>query len=477
MAILVMCKNPDCGELFDAPDNAGEQSVRCPACGHVQPLAMQDPPATPAHDKAPPEQPAPPASLADDDMRPTSPAPEASPEPAKNSEPGLPDLLNDVNVQQPDGAMLEDVDGLRDDRPAREASPEKQAKTRALLDSLDVDEAAAETPIDGLEHFDTNLEGILEQLDVPDTPGETQIVSPRAAGGTLLAGLLAAAAGGVLAAGIWPGHIAAAYLGLLAGWCGGVVASVAMTIGLSGADSNELAERRTMLGDCFAAWRYPRSRLGALAAVSLVTGLFLTLLDAMAALTARHTPETLPAVHIALAVAGWLLAAYAFCWMLTAAAQTQNRTPRPPGPPNPASGPYLRAVVLLPMILAMYVLPVVTLPLLPVALVLAATGQAKAALNPLAVGQAAHRYLTGTMVLHLALLTWGACGLMGMALLALLRQAMVRRLDIANSGELALRVGLTAVIAMLLAATVQALALVAGHCVGYFSLYHRSRQR
>lgn len=36
MPLLIMCENAGCGELFDVPDEAAGQSVRCPACGHVQ---------------------------------------------------------------------------------------------------------------------------------------------------------------------------------------------------------------------------------------------------------------------------------------------------------------------------------------------------------------------------------------------------------------------------------------------------------
>ncbi len=36
MAILVMCSNPECGELFDVPDAAGGTMVACPQCGRPQ---------------------------------------------------------------------------------------------------------------------------------------------------------------------------------------------------------------------------------------------------------------------------------------------------------------------------------------------------------------------------------------------------------------------------------------------------------
>ena len=55
MPILVMCSNPECGELFDAPDEAANTEVPCPACGKVQLLGQT---ATPAGDTSPPEKPA-----------------------------------------------------------------------------------------------------------------------------------------------------------------------------------------------------------------------------------------------------------------------------------------------------------------------------------------------------------------------------------------------------------------------------------
>lgn len=36
MPVLVMCSNPGCSELFDAPDEAIGRKVRCPSCGTVQ---------------------------------------------------------------------------------------------------------------------------------------------------------------------------------------------------------------------------------------------------------------------------------------------------------------------------------------------------------------------------------------------------------------------------------------------------------
>ena len=50
MAILAMCPDKLCGELFEVPDAAAGQQVRCPACGKVQTIAAQERPRTkPVH--------------------------------------------------------------------------------------------------------------------------------------------------------------------------------------------------------------------------------------------------------------------------------------------------------------------------------------------------------------------------------------------------------------------------------------------
>jgi Na+/H+ antiporter NhaB len=107
-----------------------------------------------------------------------------------------------------------------------------------------------------------------------------------------------------------------------------------------------------------------------------------------------------------------------------------------------------------------------------VAVLLAAAGRWRTALNPAAVGRIARRQLSGTMVLHLALLVWLAAGLLATVALVFIRQALTHGLQ--GGAALAVRLGATAVTAFVLAAALQAAALIVGRCVGYFGLYHRS---
>jgi hypothetical protein len=128
---------------------------------------------------------------------------------------------------------------------------------------------------------------------------------------------------------------------------------------------------------------------------------------------------------------------------------------------------------MLPALLAVYALPVVTLPLLAPAIALAAAGNAATAMNPLAVARITARNLAPTVVVHMALLVWLAGGLLAALLAGFARQALVTRIDPTQAGGLAIHVAATLIAAFILAAVAMAAALTAGRCVGYFGLYHR----
>ncbi len=83
MPILVMCKNPACGELFDAPDAAMGKRFRCPVCGTEQAVDL-DGPAADAKPAATPAAAAQPLTL---EPEPSAPAAPATARPAPAAQP------------------------------------------------------------------------------------------------------------------------------------------------------------------------------------------------------------------------------------------------------------------------------------------------------------------------------------------------------------------------------------------------------
>ncbi len=498
MPLLIICKNPDCGEIFDAPDSAGGKSIRCPACGNVQRIAENGQGSNGDTENGEPLNGQAMAIELRDDIEPAQPSPDwpskgpAQKRPKPSARPTKPpakgvgqqappsqpqrrpsptvDRANHAQTNKPQtpAARAPELQ-LETDEAAPATTPAQPQTPEAMLDALD---SGDDDMSDGLEQFGPNLEGILDQIDLPNAVNETQLVSQQTAFRSLGAALGVAALGGLVSMLIFSFSVSSLYLGIFAGWAAGLVGAVAMTIGLSEADNDD---QRTMLGDSFGAWRYPLNRIGAMIGVSMAMAVLATLLDAMQALAKQYMPEAYIPSLVALGVLAWLLSGYAFRWMLDAAENTRHRRPRPPKPPNIAATGTFQAILVLPLVVAFYILPIVTLPLLPIALVLASEKRYTTALNPLAVSRVAKYHPTGVMVLHLALLVWLAAGGLGMALLAALRQAILARVDITVTTGLVARIVATGLTTLLLAAVVQALALMAGHCVGFFSLYYRTR--
>jgi hypothetical protein len=487
MPLLVICDNPDCGEIFDAPDSADGKSVRCPACGNVQRVVGEG---KDSDDATPPRAQAMAIELREDiepaqpspdwpSQNPTPKRPKPSPQPTKPPTKGV---GQQAPPSQPQRRPSPTVDRANRPMPASSGTAELELESdnavsapaqpqtpEAMLDALDSGDGDMG---DGLEQFGPDLEGILDQIDLPNAANESNLVSQQTAFRSLLTALGFAALGGLVSVLIFGLSFASLYLGIFAGWAAGLVGAVAMTIGLSDIDNDE---KRTMLGDSFGAWRYPLNRIGAMIGVSLGMAVLATLLDALQALALQHMPQAYTPSLVALGVLGWLLSGYAFRWMLDAAENTRHRRPRPPKPPSIVAPETFLAILVLPLVVLLYILPVVTLPLLPIALVLASENRYKAALNPMAVSRVAKHQPTGVMVLHLALLVWLAAGGLGMALLTAIRQAVLARVDIAVTTGLVARIVATGITTLLLAAVVQALALAGGHCVGFFSLYYRTR--
>lgn len=79
MSILIMCSNPECGELFDVPETAAGREVRCPGCGKTMTAKGKPAPRPPAEDDAPTND------------APAAPKP-PTPPPAKPSAPAVVDM-------------------------------------------------------------------------------------------------------------------------------------------------------------------------------------------------------------------------------------------------------------------------------------------------------------------------------------------------------------------------------------------------
>ena len=455
MAILVICLNPACGEIFDVPDDAGGTMVTCSACGSQQTAGAAPKVKAPA--KKAPEKSSPPASAAGD-VRPSAPAGEAelslTPEPAsldlaEDAPPPAPKPLTKPPAgpvtpqrQKDDAAKAAtpaspaegDIDfgAPEDEKPRHRPAPQPvvpfSPSQQESQEPLGVEELTSLDDIEVPKEFQKQADqGVLEHKKAP------RIILAIGTGGLMLGALLGMA--------LFDNPIAGLYAGGGAGWAIGFAAAFMFVLA---AERGEISRVRCPLcNNIFPAetesctWcgvaapplvpltaeytdsiHYARTTPWAIA--------WLTLLVMVATLVLSAVYELLlPANGLAGKIGDFWVLLVALCvlvgfvvfsqvvrfWTSASADTLLRRRDRAPNAPEFFSGDTYAMGVKCLAGLVLYVMPVVTLPLLPLGF-LGLSACRKGALSVPASIRIIKTYSRDVVVLWLMLLLW--CG--GLAL-------------------------------------------------------------
>ena len=509
MPVLVMCLNPACGELFDAPDSPPGGEVRCPVCGTVRTLAgapgaavpaarpeadsLLAPATTPSAPAAAPSAPtSPPSAVV---RSPPAPAISSSPAPAApaaasggGNEPIELDLGDEPpssretpkpapETPPPSGAMALEIimeplpeEDLLPARgkpgakpgamplpvfgeghvgakppPGRAASRAKAPTAKAGEEELPAEPAALdEIWNDASAGSTTELEDDIEEEAEPEievaeqaSPSDGALSHRPAAAVVFILGLAGLAAG--IAAGLiyFPAQkLLAAYLGAGLGWTAGFTFGALLVLGGDQGDARVRCpvclhawpagtESCRVCGalnlgpvpdplaiECLHAGSFALSNpSGLLAPVAMAVGGYL-----VSAVTAEllqafpsQTDQWRPILIGVCAAVGYLVFSYWVAYLVSATAASPDSPAMPrkaPGAPPLRSFDTLSAGFWGLSAVAVYVLPLVMVPLLPVAMLMLGSSGKGAALNPAATARAAWRNPKGFVVLWMFLLLW-----------------------------------------------------------------------
>ncbi len=458
---LEMCENRDCGEMYGIDPGSGEPAV-CPHCG------------TPAGQKAPP-------SAAPATPNASPPAPAGNPPPATRDGTSRAQPIDAVGPEAtcpPPTAQAADEEqdkpiDLADDldetpapprRPERDKTPSRASRTKpgdervvhppAMSESVDNGPSLDETA-DWLDDEGTRGENgpliRIDELELPpaeltESSGDRVLQSPLATGAVLCSGVLG------LLGGAWIGVVSmpsamvlGAYLGAAGGWLAGFLMGFLMTLAIDRSEGDDVRcpQCRTYCPAEAETCRWCGASLGrhllgpvtaeCLASASYAVGnvpalLWLGMLMLLAGLAVGGAIEVARLEQIsgswgpllwaaAAVVAAWVVS-YAFEYVLDAISAAVAGARTPPDAPRlaslrqPAAGAYLVGLVVA------YVLPVVTLPLLPIALVRLGLPGRAGVFRVRSLARAAWREVRDFEIVWLFLLMWALAGALGALLIA-----------------------------------------------------------
>ena len=247
MAILVMCSNPNCGDMFDAPDNSAGQKVRCPSCGRVQASDGEASKATPPVNQLQ-EPPAEPVSKAPAQK----PAIKNPAEPAKLAAPQKPEELiqSPPKITAPEPVKIDLAPDF--DTPAEKKLKPSQ-KLNSEMKTLADNEAGLSEVFDEL-YFPSKTAGLTHdrvEAAAPETDIEA-LGSKSVAATVLILGVLGMAAG--VFGGIKltePLQIVAIFVGAGVGWIAGFSMGILLVFVIDKGGSDQV--RCTICGEVIAA--------------------------------------------------------------------------------------------------------------------------------------------------------------------------------------------------------------------------------
>lgn len=493
MAILVMCSNPKCGEMFDAPDDSAGGKVRCSSCGRVQFLAAESPkpaaaagqPQKPPAKKAAPQKPA-----ATQAAKPAKPSP-APPSPPKNKS----DSRRQPRKQQEMGEIDLSPDIGKPAAKQRPADIKLQNDMQALVDN----ETGPCGEFDEL-YFPSSGADQTQEMIEPQLPADDIAVlgSKSVAATVLIMGVLGMAVGvfcGIkLAADM---EIIAAFIGAGVGWvagfslgillvfvidkggservhcsiCGEVINAAVDTCKWCGSPA-PTTNVNPLTGFCLAAGTYARGNMTCLIGLSALAMLVYLLVAA-----AYHLPREFPAqverfqpvlIGVA-AVVGLFVLGYWMRYLLSVIARTiKGANQAPEAPPLSPLGDIAAAIHSL-AVLTVYVGGMFPLPLLPLGLLsMGAPGRRSALGLPWAV-RTIGKLVGNYVILWLLIMLWLAVMALGVVLVeALFSLRAMLPTFVEGHTQLIVHVMLSAIKVLCTSVVVGVFLVAVFRCIGMF---------
>ncbi len=233
MALLIMCNNPDCGDFFEVPDSSAGQTVRCPNCNTAQPAPLGSggtpKPARKEQKAYPPAETIPLANVEEvtDTPHPLTPAKPIVTPPAKNISPIV---LQDENEEDP-----------ADNEKIFMAEEPPKSISSKTIDNDDKQKKEEDLPELTADDSD-ELESIFEDDDITQTNapqelagGEGLISAEKVSAFIFITGYalmaLGLLAGMILGWGEIGSVIMGMYIGGSAGWLGGFLVAFVIIAG------------------------------------------------------------------------------------------------------------------------------------------------------------------------------------------------------------------------------------------------------
>ena len=511
MAILVMCGNSECGELFEVADEAAGTDVSCPACGHVQRAGSRSgmtetkAPAAPTGEQTavPAGGPSDPVGAAEE----IDPAPEPIPGGEESTTSGLLELA--AMSPSPQIPHQEGPSASPPDWPAVARGGEDQAVPLELAEEDDEQlggDGDRGRPTQQSQVMSSLLaEDSLGESDRSDRPATSEMEEALARKGVAVVVLGMGLVG--MAAGVWAGlylrpeaTIVGAYMGAAIGWVAGF--SLAFVL-VSVIFDEPTTVRCSVCGNAFACgtvacdWcgsALSGAHMSPMAADGLRAGLYaltntnsiywtVMLVACQAALMTgafqllSAFPGVLEPWRVWLTglwcLTGVLILAHCLRFLTSAVQATAYGSDTVPRLPRFWSLGNVLVAAKTALVVAVYVVPVVTLPLLPMAL-LAASGPSKAGpFNVFAAAKVAWKHTRDLALTWLLVLLW----LAGLALAAILAAAvlyylaaLLRPQDSASRAVIA--VILSAVSTGMIGSLACTFALAVARCIGLFGRYN-----
>jgi hypothetical protein len=376
MPILVMCVNPECGEIIHAPDSAAGKKGRCPFCGMVQDIP-------------------------------------AAPE-------GTQDALHEEDASEEEMVVLKDsgwidsaVRAEQEEEPPTPDEPWDRIVAPDPKNPSSADTAMEEEPSSPLDLLTEAEEQRIasEELKRKEALGDnTGVLAVFFMGFVGL--LLGAALGG---AALSPRLVLGIYLGGVCGWVIGFILGFVAVIALDRSMELDLhrgpSQDDFMVRDCLRAYSYRSSGFAGLFVLILVSAVVHTLARAAWLIFLRF-PDWPPEARWSVLVGGILLeilyVGYALRVGLNLVAETFEGRASAPGIPRPNPLVLLATAAQGVGLLALYVLPLITLPLLPLGLLGLSYSGGIGAYNLLWARRAGIRWSAVLLTLWLLLLVWAA---------------------------------------------------------------------
>jgi len=513
MAILLMCTNPQCGELFDVPDDAAGTEVPCPSCGTTQ-LA---PASVPVQQIRKPDGEQPPAG---GDRRTKEPEAEVSPTvPEQVSEDVDLRVLELTETEAPQGPSREDliyraklasqteVDLTAQPEEVESPPPGEQARTPSVASEYEPGREGADLVEEGLgglmdeELTAREADAIGDDLR-PAATEEGVLESRRVVGGAFVLGYVGMAcglAGGVLLFKTAP--IFGAYAGSTIGWVVGFVFALMVIFAIDKADFRQV--RCAVCDNIFPAGTpactFCGSRLSAQAVSSLAAECLwagshavkdkatiywmamLLVLTNVLIFGTYHFLNEFSTLHLAgraalialCALVGFWICGYWFEFFAKGVADAMYR------PVSAPSLPRLRLLRTLGMglkglgMLLIYVAPIFTLPLLPLGMLALGTGRRRGMFNLTGGVAVVWNHTKDFAILWLLILMWLAAIALGVSLIAMVIYLLNQVIpDIGGSTEVAFSMMVSSVAAMMFGAVISVFGLAIFRSVGMFARYN-----